>query len=780
MFLTKIEINGFKSFAQKTILDFSESGGLSIGDVLSKGSEGKNKKESDEKGITAIVGPNGSGKSNVADALKWVMGEQSMKSLRGKKSSDIIFAGSSNKSRLGSAQVSIFLDNSDKSIPIDYEEVVISRKIYQNGDSEYLINKSKVRLGDVLELLAKAGVGQRSYSIVDQGMADRLLNSTPIERRIIIEEAAGVKEYQMKKEKSQRKLKSTTKNLQRAKELLAEIEPHLRLLKRQYNKAQKGEVYIEELKEKQEGLYKFLWSELTISKNKFSEQQEISEKKVNTFQKEINKLSDKIKKESENSVSYKEEISQLEQEKRGISDNLNNLERKLVIDEGRVELEKERLQRIQEIESVPVNTSLIKKELEKIKTRQDELIKRVTGIKDIKEIASLKEYAQKVSAELQSLYEAVIKGRVEKKKPSKEIAEQKKKNDDKIDKLNKFIEEKQVRRDKFSNQLTEINNKIDALVRKDNEERRASIEMEDQLRKKRFEIDRLKNELNSYQIELAKLEVKEEDLRGQIKVEMKMNPEKLSLKNISEVDVSESTSRIYWLKMQLEQIGGIDAEVIEEYKETQQRYDFLIKESEDLNEAIKKLAKVIVEMDEQIKGKFAEAYRVINKEFKHYFKIIFNGGSARLEKVDIEVRGKKQSSGEDESIDDEDEDEEGKETRVGVEVVVNPPGKKIANVNMLSGGERTLTSLALLFAIISHNPPPFALLDEVEAALDEANSRRFGKILQDLADQTQFILITHNRQVMKEAAVIYGVTMRGDGVSELLSIKLERAEKYAE
>ncbi|HID16271.1 MAG TPA: hypothetical protein EYP16_05675, partial [Candidatus Atribacteria bacterium] len=175
MFLTKIEINGFKSFAQKTILDFSESGGLSIGDVLSKGSEGKNKKESDEKGITAIVGPNGSGKSNVADALKWVMGEQSMKSLRGKKSSDIIFAGSSNKSRLGSAQVSIFLDNSDKSIPIDYEEVVISRKVYQNGDSEYLMNKSKVRLGDVLELLAKAGVGQRSYSIVDQGMADRLL-----------------------------------------------------------------------------------------------------------------------------------------------------------------------------------------------------------------------------------------------------------------------------------------------------------------------------------------------------------------------------------------------------------------------------------------------------------------------------------------------------------------------------------------------------------------------------------------------------------------------------
>ena len=796
MFLIKIEINGFKSFAQKTVLDFSESGGLSIGDVMSIGSKkndgSKKSNKKDEKGITAIVGPNGSGKSNVADALKWVMGEQSMKSIRGKKSSDIIFAGSDSKSRLGSAQVSIYLDNSDKSIPIDYGEVVISRKIYQSGESEYLINGSKVRLGDILELLAKAGVGQRSYSIVDQGMADRLLNATPIERRVIIEEAAGVKEYQMKKEKSQRKLKSTTKNLQRAKELLAEIESHLRLLKRQYNKAQKGEVYVEELKEKQSSLYKFLWSELVSSKGEFLKQQEELEKKVNAFQKEINDLSDSIKKESENSVSHKEEISQLEQEKRVVSQKLNDMERKLVVDEGRVELEMERLKRIQEIETVPVNTSLIKKELEKIKNKQEEFIKKVTGIKNIKDVASLKKYAQKVATELQSLYEAVIKGRVEKKKPSEEIAKQKKENDDKIARLNKFIKDKQVKRDKFSKQVAELNDKIDALVKKDNDERRASIEMEDQLRKKRFEIDKLKSELNSCQIELAKLEVREEDLRKQIQLEMKMNPEKLVLKDVVEIDISEYSNRIYWLKMQLEQIGGIDAEVIDEYKETQQRYDFLVKESEDLKEAMKKLEKVIVEMDEQIKGKFANAFKVIDKEFKHYFKIIFNGGSARLEKVEIanrrlvrlgrdeEGNSIKKGSVNDLTDVDEEDDEEEKEIQIGVEVVVNPPGKKIANVGMLSGGERTLTSLALLFAIISHNPPPFALLDEVEAALDEANSRRFGKILSELANQTQFILITHNRQVMKEAAVIYGVTMRGDGVSELLSIKLEGAEKYAE
>jgi chromosome segregation protein len=791
MFLTKIEINGFKSFAQKTVLDFSESGT----EVKSQRSKVKGnlsvatKSEQSnsigtEKGITAIVGPNGSGKSNVADALKWVMGEQSMKSLRGKKSSDIIFAGSDSKSRLGSAQVSIYLDNSDKSLPIDYEEVVITRKIYQSGESEYLINGSKVRLGDVLELLAKAGIGQRSYSIVNQGMADRLLNATPIERRIIIEEAAGVKEYQMKKEKSQRKLKSTTKNLQRAKELLAEIEPHLRLLKRQYNKAQKGEVYIEELREKQNILYKFLWYELSNNKKNFLDKQVIVEKDVDKFQKEIYALSDKIKEESQNAISHQDEINKLEQERRQTSQKLNDLERALVIEEGRIELEKDKLKQIQKIELVSVDTDLIKNHLEEIKQRQEELLKKIKLAKDTKAIHELEQYVKKVIKDLQNLYEAVIKGKVEKKKPLAEIKKQEKINNQRIADLDKSIDRTRLTRNKVVKQVDELTKKIETLIEKDNKERRTSIEMEDKLRKKRFEVDKFKNELNSYQIELAKLEVKEDDLRKQIMAELKISPEKLKLSDISKkLNVPEITSRIYWLKMQLEQIGGIDEEVVEEYKETQQRYDFLTKESNDLQQAMKKLEKVIVEMDEQIKGKFSKAYKSINKEFQNYFKIIFNGGRANLEKIKIETKGSRKEVDEN-SANNLEEDIEGKEEereiQIGVEVVVSPPGKKISNLGMLSGGERTLTSIALLFAIISHNPPPFALLDEVEAALDEANSRRFGNILKKLAGHTQFILITHNRQVMKEAAIVYGVTMRGDGVSELLSIKLEGAEKYAE
>ena len=266
VYLKRIEITGFKSFATKTILDFLPSCDIN---------DGKN------CGITAIVGPNGSGKSNVADAIKWAMGEQSLKNLRGKKSEDVIFAGSGKKAQLGSAKVSLYFDNSDKKIPIEFEEVMIARKIYRSGEGEYLINGSKVRLIDIHDILAKAGVGQRSYCIINQGMADAVLNATPVERRVILEEAAGVKPYQLKKERSLRKLDTTRANMLRAADLVREIEPHLRVLKRQADKARKGEEVVQELKEKQKILFGFLWRDISSKKeNVLAEKEEIGREHV--------------------------------------------------------------------------------------------------------------------------------------------------------------------------------------------------------------------------------------------------------------------------------------------------------------------------------------------------------------------------------------------------------------------------------------------------------------------------------------------------------------------
>ena len=273
MYLKKVEITGFKSFANKTTLEFLPAANF--------------RDDAEGKGITAIVGPNGSGKSNVSDAIKWAMGEQSMKNLRGKKSEDVIFAGSGSKARLSSASVSLFFDNSDKRIPLEFSEVVLTRKLFRSGESEYLINGSKSRLLDVTDLLARAGVGKESYSVINQGMSDALLNANPIERRGVLEDAAGVKQYQIKKERALKKLESTRENMERTAGLIREIEPHLKMLKRQAEKAQQGKIVAEELKEKQTQLFTHLWQAFQTERAKFSAEKETLGAAMMNMQREV-------------------------------------------------------------------------------------------------------------------------------------------------------------------------------------------------------------------------------------------------------------------------------------------------------------------------------------------------------------------------------------------------------------------------------------------------------------------------------------------------------------
>lgn len=763
MFLKKLEIIGFKSFAKKTVLDFSQTGVLSGGKNI---------------GISAIVGPNGSGKSNVADALRWALGEQSMKHLRGKKTQDIIFAGSGKKAKLGSAQVSIYLDNSKKQLPLAFSEVVITRKIYRSGESEYLVNGTKSRLIDIVDLLAKAGIGQRSYCIVNQGMADQILNATPIERRAILEEAAGVKEFQVKKQRSQRKLASTKINLDRVEGLLLEIEPHLRLLKRQSSRAEKGEVYRKELREKQHLLHGFLWQGISAAVKKAKEQKLEMEKEVSLLQKEVDNIANELRDESKNTVSLQEEVDKLEAAQRAMNQELNVLERSLIVEEGKLTLEKERARDIRLVEVIPMGAAMIKTRLSEIKSQQEKLIERIEGIDDLKQVQEVKEYARAISMEMYELYEAVVKGKMEKRKPEEEIQKQKTLNQNKVRLIMDGIEKLRKKKEKLQKEVEVSGKKISEFIKKDRDERRVAIELEDKLRRSRFELDKKKDSLNEAKIELAKNEIKEEDLGNRIRSEMRILPEKLEYEG-QIVDVATCDRDINRLKFQLEQIGGIDDAIVEEYKETQKRYDFLSKESQDLHEAMKRLKKVIREMDLKIKDEFEEAFTFIGEEFSKYFKIIFNGGKARLEKVEIKsnkslLAKNVTKDGDEEGPEEEQGDEDKDDVQIGIEIFAEPAGKRISNLGMLSGGERTLTSIAMLFAIISHNPPPFAFLDEVEAALDEANSKRFGKILNELSGKTQFVLISHNRQTMREAALLYGVTMGDDGISRLLSVKLDQ------
>ena len=292
------------------------------------------------------------------------------------------------------------------------------------------------------------------------------------------------------------------------------------------------------------------------------------------------------------------------------------------------------------------------------------------------------------------------------------------------------------------------------------------------------------------QVAITKSQTHQEDLEQEVFSELREGVGVIIEKGsqyIEEDAIDQSKVEIEKLKYKLSLIGGIDEEVVGEYEETKERYDTLSMELDDLSKASSDLEKMITELDKLMKKKHKESFKKIKKEFSRYFKLLFEGGEAELaeiygedkvdeEEMDVEAEG----TGLDLSVQPDDEDVVPKKRRrkilQGVEVYACPPGKKIKNITALSGGERTMTSIALLCAILHTNPSPFVLLDEVEAALDEANTFRFTKILNELSEQSQFIIITHNRVTMHAVDVLYGVTMGSDGMSKLVSVKLDGKE----
>ena len=334
--------------------------------------------------------------------------------------------------------------------------------------------------------------------------------------------------------------------------------------------------------------------------------------------------------------------------------------------------------------------------------------------------------------------------------------------------------------------------KLEAYSRDEEEKRKRMLELQRSAQDSQDEINAINRDIESIRIGSARCETKLEDIESQIRQGLCSLKEIKEYEHIGEIDPEALQAKIQSLKRQLEHIGGIDPEIEQEYIDTKGRYDFLSGQTDDLVKAIASLEMVIKELDVEIRRKFDEEFKVISKKFEEYFKILFNGGNAKIIKVlESDLVAVQEEDGE--SAGDQ---AEKKTTQhgssfdlakikylqkhnatglAGIEIQATPPGKKIKTLSMLSGGERALTAIALLCAIISANPSPFVVLDEVDAALDEANSERLAKILDDLSSKTQFIVISHNRASMRKAQILYGVTMQDDGVSKLLSIKLEDA-----
>lgn len=861
MYLEKLEIQGFKSFANKNTLVFPG--------ILDK----------ERRGITAVVGPNGSGKSNTADAVRWALGEQSMKTLRGKKSEDIIFSGSDKKGRLGMAEVSLFLNNEDKKNDIDYSQIILTRRLYRNGDSEYLINNSRVRLTDVQILLAKAKFGQKTYSVIGQGMVEGFLNTSLAERKEFFDEATGVKQFQIKRDDSLNKLRAGYENLSQAQMLISEIEPRLKTLTRQVNKLQRREEIEKELKNLQLDYYGKLWNDIEEKFNKYNAQfleiekekiekekkianlnheltrlesqdnktsgfNELQEKlvsaqnakdnfvkqlarieaqkeikleasgrfdlsfllnKKNELIKELEKLTAEINEAEKNNAIYQNKNKTLENKKRELNEKINSLNNDLIKtsdDDEKNEnkkLNSELKKAINKLENAGEEADIkkIKAIILEIKKELEKMIKKCckkdneVDLKNLQnKLLILAEEKEKISHEINennikisTLFEKIKLFKNNKEKTEHEInnIEAKlKQNENKPSEANLKKEEQEIKKElnEINEKINKIKGEINSYAETEKEKREELFALQKDLQNLQNDANTINNQLNDIKINSTRYETRLENLEIEIRNSFASLQEVKKHSSESQTDLESNIEKINQLKHQLDLIGGIDPEIEKEYQETKERFDFLDGQVNDLEKAISSLKEVIKELDVVIKERFDKEFKTISSKFEEYFKILFNGGRAKIIKV-IENTEKESE----EKNDDEEKNSSINKIKflqkhnatglAGIEIQATPPGKKIGSVSMLSGGERALTAIALICAIISANPSPFVVLDEVDAALDEANSERLAKILDDLSHKTQFIVITHNRASMRRANILYGVTMGDDGVSRLLSIKLE-------
>lgn len=706
MRLKTLELHGFKSFAQKTILEFKHP-------------------------IVAIVGPNGSGKSNVVEAFRFVLGEQSMKSMRGKTGHDLIFKGSKSLSRAGRASATVFLDNQDRvfklsgdtgeDLNLNYDAISISREVYPDGLSKYILNKSEVRLKDIVNLLSSVNIGASGHHIISQGEADRILNANPRERREMVEDTLGLKIYQYKIRESERKLERTEENMKEVTMLRRENAPHLNFLKKQMEKIEKADEMRQELARLYQNYLK--GESFYLGREKAS----LADEK-NKIEKELESLTAKISKETQAEGKEEKKLSELkilDQKSAQLRALKSELERKLGRIEGIIEI-KENKVKFSDI--CPVcGSRILSTSPEQIKKREEEE----------KELKELKNSRAGVIAETAK------------------------------------IEEEEKDNARLTEKLKEEFNREISVLRSQEKEKYAhklrEQELTSTLQVIKVKEESLRKEEEAFQNELREGEV----LVGPAILSYKTAP---APEEVDRAGQEGARKKIERIKIKLEDVGGGSSELRKEFEEMSERDKFLEKEMEDLKQSIESLKALIADLKEKIGLEFKEGLEKINIEFKEFFSVMFGGGNASLSLSRPEPRRKKDEELEEEIM-EESEEEIPEE---GIEINVSLPQKKVKALNALSGGERSLVSIALLFAMSQVNPPPFLVLDETDAALDESNSRKFGDMLEKLSKESQLVLVTHNRETMSRAGVLYGVTIGSDGASKLLSVKLSEAEAIAE
>ena len=790
----KIQLNGFKSFADKSNFII-------------------------EDGLTGIVGPNGCGKSNIVESLRWVMGETSAKSMRGSGMEDVIFSGTSNKPSKNIAEVSVTVSKQADEGPVQYrelEEINIRRKIEKDKGSKFYINDKEVRARDAQMFFADLSTGAHSPSMISQGRIGALVTAKPTDRRAILEEAAGISGLHVRRHEAELRLNAAENNLKRADELRRQQEKQLANLKKQAEEATKYKNISDEIKKIEAGLYYLKLIEIDKEIRVETEINSEAMDEVTGFNDKISKIENLIKLELDKVTPLREknieslsriqrlnlELQGLDKENTRIQDEIENIkktlqtldddinrEKGIIIDansnEKRLKEEKKELIEIdskyyetekKSNEDLNNSKNSLHQEIEKIK----ELIKSNQNENAINTLESSKllidEYANSFSKN-QNIKKESVKRNERISVIEKEIESWK----NLLSNSKKMVDELTGRKDKLSNQLDQLDSqpKLQAekkgqisenlrISEKEKNENEIIINNTDE------KIDTLRSQLDeiqeqSIQIRERKasssatiegLKKRKDDLIDRVGSELNLTEENI-LENSNLFGVEELPDAVIQedlldkKKQEREKFGSVNLKADEETSKYESEIKKMEEDRLDLVTAISKLKESIQELNQKGRERLLEAFEKVNRKFNDVYTKLFNGGNAKLELVDSDDP-----------------------LEAGLEMLVSPPGKRLQSITLLSGGEQALTALSLIFAVFLTNPSPICVLDEVDAPLDDANVSRFCNLLEELISitNTKFIIVTHHALTMSKMNRLYGVTMPEKGISQLVAVDLQKAE----
>ena len=806
-----LEMTGFKSFSEKTTVLI-------------------------EKGLTGIVGPNGCGKSNIVEALRWCMGENSAKSMRGSGMEDVIFSGTSNLPSKNISEVKILLDNLEKSGPVQYkefEEISVKRKIEKDKGSKYYINDKEVRARDVQTFFADLSTGAHSPSLISQGRIGQLVTAKPIERKTILEEAAGISGIHARRQEAETRLNAAENNLKRADELKRQQQKQLDNLKKQAEEATRYKEISKEIKKIEAGLYFLKIKEIEKDKKQISEKLSELDDEISAINIDFNHNNTLLDEENKKLAPLRDKKMESAATLQKINLDIKNL----VEEETRVKALQEKLEKsfktvnsdLEREKSISLDADLnekrISKEKEDLLNTENKLLEVETT--SSKELLSSKSQLNQLQNQLDLMLDQIEKDIDKDIKLSKETFKNLKQlvkkitisQEDYAEKYgkNKSIESDSIKRkeriknisielenwrnlktnsEKMISELNDRKNKIE-LELGDNQKnperiatskgqnlqnlentkkRNQEIEIElieaekkynainENIREIQVKLTGLKEHKARNEATIEGIENRKKDLLYSVKNDLNIESESsiLAFSDLHELEgeslptIQEQIDKIEKTKKKRDSLGSVNLRADEETKRYETEIKKMEDEREDLYSAIVKLKTSIDELNQKGRERLLDAYTKVNRKFNEVYTKLFNGGTAKIELVDSDDP-----------------------LEAGLDMFVSPPGKRLQSITLLSGGEQALTALSLVFAVFLVNPSPICVLDEVDAPLDDANVTRFCNLLDELTKitNTKFIIITHHALTMSKMDRLYGVTMAEQGVSQLVSVDLQRAEE---